>query len=498
MDKNSKYIINPVYKFRNDIHRVIITNQKNYFLEDYEEGSFAEGFSSMIHPYVAFIFSFFDGSNTVLDVYNKLKDSLLIPSDEFCATISNFIENKETQVFKAGDSTNSIPRNFLVESRPNEIRDDLRISFDMDEMLQGLDLHTIRNYIPNEMTLMLNNTCCTNCIYCYADRETRPTKLIPFNRLQGIIREADELHFRDIGIDGGDFFMYPYWYELLLELKKYEYSPLVSTKYPITKDIVSKLLSVGIKKIQLSLDSVRNQEIRQILKVKDDYLPKVIDGVKILDEAGIEIILKPVITNINDSINSIEELVSFSAQFDNVNDIYLTPADYSQFKTFDYHSSRNRLKLIEEHVPFLKEKYQKNIVMLGYGTDDSIENKMRMFGNRSTCSGNVSSFFVLPDGKVTLCEQLYWHPFFIIGDLNQQSIMEMWNSEKALSLWNFSQEEVQESSPCKSCNMFAECRRGQGNCWRMAVATYGPDCYDYPSPNCPRAPKITKSMFIPE
>jgi len=87
MDKNSKYIINPVYKFRNDIHRVIITNQKNYFLEDYEEGSFAEGFSSMIHPYVAFIFSFFDGSNTVLDVYNKLKDSLLIPSDEFCDTI---------------------------------------------------------------------------------------------------------------------------------------------------------------------------------------------------------------------------------------------------------------------------------------------------------------------------------------------------------------------------------------------------------------------------
>lgn len=25
--------------------------------------------------------------------------------------------------------------------------------------------------------------------------------------------------------------------------------------------------------------------------------------------------------------------------------------------------------------------------------------------------------FVLPDGKVSACEQLYWHPQFIIGDL---------------------------------------------------------------------------------
>lgn len=136
--------------------------------------------------------------------------------------------------------------------------------------------------------------------------------------------------------------------------------------------------------------------------------------------------------------------------------------------------------------------------MLGYGSDDSIDNKVKMFGKRSTCSGNVSTFFVLPDGKVTLCEQLYWHPFFIIGDLNHQSIMEMWNSEKALSLWNFSQEEVQDSSPCKKCDIFEDCRRGQGNCWRMAVVTYGPEFYDYPSPNCPRAPKITKNMFIPE
>jgi len=38
----------------------------------------------------------------------------------------------------------------------------------------------------------------------------------------------------------------------------------------------------------------------------------------------------------------------------------------------------------------------------------------------------------------------------------------MWNSEKALNLWNFSQDEVRDSSPCKTCADFEECRRGKG------------------------------------
>ena len=47
--------------------------------------------------------------------------------------------------------------------------------------------------------------------------------------------------------------------------------------------------------------------------------------------------------------------------------------------------------------------------------------------------------FVLPDGKVSACEQLYWHPQFIIGDLKQQYIEEIWNSPKACELYNLRQ-----------------------------------------------------------
>lgn len=48
-----------------------------------------------------------------------------------------------------------------------------------------------------------------------------------------------------------------------------------------------------------------------------------------------------------------------------------------------------------------------------------------------SCGILENRLFVLPDGKVTLCEQLYWHPQFILGDLKEQTLAEIWQSPRA-------------------------------------------------------------------
>ena len=35
-------------------------------------------------------------------------------------------------------------------------------------------------------------------------------------------------------------------------------------------------------------------------------------------------------------------------------------------------------------------------------------------------------FVILPDGRVTVCEERYDHPAFLIGDLRRESVEEMW------------------------------------------------------------------------
>ena len=113
---------------------------------------------------------------------------------------------------------------------------------------------------------------------------------------------------------------------------------------------------------------------------------------------------------------------------------------------------------------------------------------MNAFLNGGICAGNYSQLFILPDGKVTICEELYWHPRFILGDINLQSLQEIWNSEVALSLYHIKQDDFSDSSACKTCNLFERCRGLKQVCYRDIVRRYGVEHWDYPDEKCPKAP----------
>ncbi|MCL1850005.1 MAG: SPASM domain-containing protein [Bacteroidetes bacterium] len=111
------------------------------------------------------------------------------------------------------------------------------------------------------------------------------------------------------------------------------------------------------------------------------------------------------------------------------------------------------------------------------------------------CSSNRSHIFVLPDGKVTICEQLYWKPHFIIGDLTYQSIKEVWNSERALWFYNLEASQLSDGNPCKTCDIFKECYRNMNRCWAEVVKAYGDEHWDYPDPRCKLAPEMKTNLI---
>jgi len=115
----------------------------------------------------------------------------------------------------------------------------------------------------------------------------------------------------------------------------------------------------------------------------------------------------------------------------------------------------------------------------------SKEEKTEWFKKRAACSAGKWAFVLLPDGKVNPCEELYYHPAFIVGDLRHQSIMEMWNSKEWNDLLHPQQNQFSKDSPCSDCEEFVECHTGDGRCWKRALAAYGEP--DFPDPYCPRA-----------
>ena len=119
--------------------------------------------------------------------------------------------------------------------------------------------------------------------------------------------------------------------------------------------------------------------------------------------------------------------------------------------------------------------------------EDDPTTREETWSQRAFCTGGRYAFVLLPDGKVTMCEELYYHPAYIMGDLSRQSIMEMWNSEEALRI-SYPDKHAVLDGPCRDCPDFKACHISPGRCVREAIKQYGPERHYYPDPRCPHAP----------
>lgn len=503
INQNDSYIVNLAYNLKEDLNRVLITTSNAIEYNPYQKNdSVLTGIHWFIHPVYAYFFSFFDGSMNFNDTLHEISKNLKISIIEAFNMIKPFVENQNTVYFHYKNFYFGIPQNFIILNKDKKVRNFEKSLFLEMSKFDNIDLTTWRLNKPKEFLLVINNKCITDCIYCYADKTHFVDKQIPFPRLKEIIEESRELKMRNIDISGGELFLYKDWFDLLKIMLDNGFYPYISTKVALNKNTINKLLDLNIKNIQLSFDSLDPNKIQKILNVSKEYLDKFKETIKNLNNAGISIKIKSVISNINCNYKDYVELIDYLMQFEHIEGISIAPGEPSLYKTHDFCTSYDDFIELKSHLQEYVSKqtnYQQKISFQDVLTKPSSNSLLREkeFNRRSLCSGNTTGFVLLPDGKVTICEQLYWHSKFIIGDLNKQSIMEMWNSKKALDLYHLSKRKVPNDSACRSCEKFKNCREQLGVCWKMIVFGYGYNNYYYPDPRCLKAPRVkNEQMYL--
>jgi radical SAM protein with 4Fe4S-binding SPASM domain len=313
---------------------------------------------------------------------------------------------------------------------------------------------------------------------------------------------------RNFDINGGEIFLYEHWYDLLKLLYENNFEPYISTKVPLNRDVIKKLKDLSIKGIQISIDSVDEKELLLNLNRNTNYKEGIIRTLHLLEEYEIPFYTNSVITKFNSSIVSIGNLVNFLVTFKYIKRIGLTAAGYSLYKTEaefqEYKASLKDLDAIRDYIDSIKLKHIDIKIFMGshlvkddiISEFDDVKLKEMKFKKRASCTGNIENFYILPDGKVTICEELYWNPKFLIGDLMKNSIMEVWNSKHAQSLYNINQKLISENSACRNCEEFKNCRTYPGVCWKMVLYAYGENNWDFPDPRCFKANKPEKVFYM--
>jgi radical SAM additional 4Fe4S-binding domain len=497
--QSNTYILNPDYVLKNDVNRIIL------FAKRKPENGGKRGWLSYLHPAQAMVFSFFTYDRTLGENIELISKFLVTDFNSINTLIQPFIENTEGIRTEWNGQDITIPANLLIDSRnvpcttdkyANIPIENLRCNSDVDVSVKRI------NTMPLMFTFMLTNKCVTKCKYCYADTDTQVKTKLSTERILELIRSSHDLGIQNINLIGGEIFLHKDWDVILSELISYGYEPdIISTKYPMTEKIIRRLEDLNfMNPIQISLDAYNKHILCDTLEVQENYLQKIKDSIILLDKSKLRYQISSVLTQYNASTVVVSELFNFINTLNRIESWSLRPAINSLYK-----GEFEKIKLKKGQIVDLYQFIEKNIIPLSrvkIDLDKSLLGKEYYSSDKGSksfvgakCSALNSHMFVLPDGKVTICEQLYWKSPFIIGDLSTQSITDVWNSPRVRDLINFDKKKIQKESKCRSCQIFENCfNKDKNRCWADIIKAYGDANWDFPDPRCNKAPLMRANI----
>lgn len=493
---NNIVVFNPDYYLKSDIDRIVL-----YSTAKVLHGGSKE-WISFIHPLHAFVLQVFDGTKELEDALSLLSFELNKDKDKIARLLAPFINNEEPFYTEWKGVKVRFPSFVLITS------DRLSGKFKRHKQ-SGLDIS--RNFVdlvstrlkraPHSLILMLTNRCVTDCKYCYADRRPGIEELSTQQVLQ-LVEDAKRLQMTKINVIGGEVFLKKDWHLILKSLVQNGLMPdYISTKVPLTETMIEKLRDTGYKNVvQISLDTVDSVSLQKILNVNFFYLEKIKDTIALLQKYDFKIQINTILTAYNSTEEQIETLYKYLSAFPNIQQWEIRTPFKSIYKSEGFREIKPEGRRLVELYSFIKKcivPYSKFSI---YSTDSSLFEKYNcdsckssLFNNQK-CGVLYDKCFVLPDGKVTICEELYWIPQFIIGDLKKQSIEEIWNSPQAVSLFELSNNAIRAVSACKNCADFDFCIANHKRCWMKIVKAYGAENWDYPDPHCEKAPLVKEDL----
>lgn len=450
-----------------------------------------DSFTTVIHPIYAMILCFINGRDSSKCIEDAAH-SLDVPRDLVENFVNKLLDNPNKVVSSGKDGYSTFPPYTIITQKEEIVCK--RYTPDLFTYKE-IDLRLKRHLTPSSITLMVNNVCVTNCIYCYQDKSRKVHCTIPLNRIMDIIKEAKMLHINTFDIIGGEFFLYKHWREVLAELRKYGYNPYLSTKIPMEESDIQYLSKLNIHDIQISIDSFIESHLIDSIGVKEGYAKKMIVSLHLLEKYEIPVIIHSVLTKYNNSIDDMKSIYDILKGMKNLVDWHIVKGDETLYPKTDYRNIEIEETALKSIIGYLKTIEKDGGIKIIYpqgfeeskqhNTVDDINAIKENFFNRSFCSGLFSSLYILPDGQVTMYEQLYWNKDFIIGDVMKSSIRDIWNSKKAENLFYIKQEDIPSDSRCSKCQDFVRCRETRQVCYREIIKKYGKTKWYYPDVKCP-------------
>lgn len=487
---NQTLILNPKYYFVNDIDRVSLRSKRTSY------NAMEDLWLSFVHPIQAYILGLFNNGNTISLVAKQIENEFGVDATKIAKLLLDYVENDSClNTMFLGQSV-ILPEKVLIpfsEVLKKETVNRSPISleeYDFDKISLTPDrLHRA----PRSLLFMLSSKCKTRCKYCYAQLD-RKHKELSYPEIESIFIDAKKTGVDYVDLIGGEVFCHSNWNQIIAKLVDLGMMPsYLSTKVALSKDEIKTLVDTGYTNVvQLSIDSFDDDDLQNIIGRKC-YVQRLKQTALDLCEAGVPLQINTILTK-HSSPSKLLDLYTFMTSLPTLLHWEIRVPEVSIYTRNEFAEIRATREELEGCLDFINSQILPsstfNIYISRNALDTSYQQhkpEENMFPTGS-CGILYDRLFILPDGKVSVCEQLYWHPQFLIGDLRCQTIEEVWNSSKAKLLFENIQSMYPKQTQCLNCASSGDCHRKMKKCWVKVIKAYGELNWHYPDPHCIMAP----------
>jgi radical SAM protein with 4Fe4S-binding SPASM domain len=419
----------------------------------------------ILHPSHALILALFNGKRTLGDISKVAAYLFEKPENDADDAVKSIISKwKEALIEKtdASYSSNYDPRDFILEA-------------------SNIDLHTPRLYKPLMLAFRLSDDCMRDCIYCNVQkRQTEALKFLPLGRWEELADETREMGILSVTISGGDPFMHKDIVKILSLFTFRNIKLFVSTKSYISAKKAAQLARNGLRDIQFSIDAPI-PEVADYLTNAQGFFLQATESIRNLIKSGIRVNINAILTSYNVLLAPM--LVDLLEDL-GVSKITLSTYGRSMYSHSDEFFVNERAGRWLEKI--INDAKRPKVKYNYYRDDQSLTpgQKEEDFKQRAVCTASRWGFVILSDGKVIPCDEFPADDRFLIGDVTNKSIMEVWNAP-ANMMFTLPPRDVFKGTVCYECPEFEACTFKGKRCIRDSFKAYG-TIFTAP-PSCPRA-----------
>lgn len=346
-----------------------------------------------------------------------------------------------------------------------------------------------RTSVPVSVVLSTTNRCPADCQYCYAER-AKCTEM----SLAELIRVMNELSaqgIRLVDFGGGDPFARSDAMAVFRAMREHDFVFFTSTKSLVSSPAACELrdLEIGLgpthwphRDLQISVDSTRKDVAAWLTRVPG-YLERAEQSIRNLVAAGLDPRVKCVLTpynyrEVSSYLEHFSRLGVRRFQFVQYGRSYYRHSDDLFLTSQQKHELHNELPELRFRFSELDMTFQDEL-----SAGELVESRSTSWAARALCTGGRAAMYIMPNGDVTLCEQIPHAAQYVVGNVLEEDLRSIWHGGRLLDLIHPARDRF-SGSVCFSCDEFDECHHGRGYCYRESLFCYG-TIYDAP-PTCPK------------